>query len=1274
MKPFIKEKFSRSYLKLENKLPLEKFIPAAFLIFLLMIFILSVITYHNIERYKSDINWINHSNEILKKIEYININTLEIPLVRRDYIITGDIYYLKKYDSLMKNIQFQIKNLKENTSIKPEQYMLINSLDSLSNLNLDIISAIISDSLKNKNSFRAGNKKQIDATNEVQKNLMLINKITQDLKFNELSYFKTENQKAGRINTTIQEFIIIISIFSFIVIGLSLFISDRLIKNKSNAEELLMKSYEEMEQRVEERTEELKETNYKLSNEITVRKKIEDILRESEHRFRIMADSAPVLIWITDGQKQFSYFNKEWLNFTGRTMDEEVGYGWLKGLYPDDLERCILLYEDSFDKRIPFEMEFRLKNWKGDYIWIYSKGTPRYEGKNFAGYTGSCTDINERIKSEKFLKIQYEVSKTLAESKTLEEASKKLLENICSGLEWDFGILWTEEEDNKFVKIHSLWGKEKNSVMEFENSYDIKKSFPKDKGFSDIFLNKGKSIWRKDLNTNDGLNIKYDAKKMGWLSGLEIPISNGTEVIAMIECLSKKSMEERLDFIAVLESAARQIGNFIERKKAENKLLRSNLQLEENVKSRTTELANAFSKLMKESEEKELIQNKIKLFAHTIKSMKDSVFITDLNNNVLFVNEAFELTYGYEDKTLIGKEVPILENIEYKLKDEIINNSIKNGWKGELLTKRYDGTKFYTYLSTSSIKNENGVAEAWVGICQDMTEIKETEELILKRNNLLLVLNDVVSYTNNIFDLNEGIQYSINKICEYTNWEIGHCYLYKNDKFVSSKIWNKNLSESNIRFKEVSEALTINKGEGFPGHKLLENKSEWIKLKEIRDDNILLRLNIINELDLKTGIWVPFFMNEEIIGVLEFFKKDEEEKDEEILNCINNIGIEIGSLYEKIEIINKIRLSEKKLNDAQHIAKLGNWEWDVINNKITWSDELFRIFGLSRDEFQPTFKGYIEKLHESDMERVQKIIQNALENKTSFSFYHRLKLPDGKRKIIKSQGEVYLDDDENVIRMFGTAHDVTEIREAEEELRRINAKLIETQKELIYKEKLAALGRFSSGVAHEIRNPLANISSLAQMISKADIDEKNKRRLNYIVTNVDIANKIIKNLLNFASPEELKYSTVNVIDILNSIIDSVEARCKSNGIKINFERPEYIPDMNIDKIKLEAALMNFVSNAIEAMNEGGELTIRVIQETENNMLSIEFIDTGIGIPAENLDKILEPFFTTKDEGVGLGMGLAYQTVRLHNGTYEIESALGKGTHIRIKFPLTNNNL
>ncbi|MEO8666625.1 MAG: PAS domain S-box protein [Ignavibacteria bacterium] len=714
------------------------------------------------------------------------------------------------------------------------------------------------------------------------------------------------------------------------------------------------------------------------------------------------------------------------------------------------------------------------------------------------------------------------------------------------------------------------------------------------------------------------------------------------------------------------------MGNFIERKKAEEKLKESHAELEEKVKERTSELASALSKLITEMEEKEKIQSKIKILAFAIRSIKDCVFITDLDNNTLFVNQAFEDTYGYTEKEIYGKEIPILNEdlISPSLLNDIKMKNVKEGWKGELITVRKDGTKFYTYLSMSSIKNEEGNTEALVGISQDITEMKNYEKLINKRNNLLNILNDIIRVTNRASNLEIAIQYSINKVCQYTTWDIGHCYLIKDDQLKSSGIWNENLSEKYNKFKEVSDEFIYNIGEGTPGKAIQDSKSEWINVEHLDDVHVYKRSEISKDMGIKTCITVPIPMQNENIGVLEFFIQKREPQDFEVLECIKNIGIELGSLCEKLNTLEKINKSEKLLNDAQHIAKLGSWEWDVLKNSISWSDELYKMYEIERKDFDPpTYEGYLKRVYAEDAGKVNSVVQNAIDEKKSFSFFHRIKTESGKIKTVKSQGEVFEDDTGRVIRMFGTAHDITEIKRVEEELLRANLKLVETQKELIHNEKLAALGRFSSGVAHEIRNPLANIASLTQMVLKADIDERNKKRLRYILTNSEIANDIIKSLLNFASPGDLNFTSINIEGILNNIIESVDARMSEKNIMIIKDIPEDLPSLRLDRLKIENAVMNFISNSIDAMPNGGTLTVRVIEDKVCKTLNLDIIDTGIGISPENMDKILEPFFTTKDEGVGLGMGLAYQAVKQHNGTFRIQSTEDKGTHIEIKLPI-----
>ena len=130
--------------------------------------------------------------------------------------------------------------------------------------------------------------------------------------------------------------------------------------------------------------------------DISKRKRAEEALRESEERFRHIADAAPVLIWIADTTKDCTWFNKVWLNFTGRTLEQETGDGWAEGVHPQDLESCRSIYSSSFDERQSFSMEYRRRRSDGEYRWLIDNGAPRFTPNGeFVGYIGSCTDLSE---------------------------------------------------------------------------------------------------------------------------------------------------------------------------------------------------------------------------------------------------------------------------------------------------------------------------------------------------------------------------------------------------------------------------------------------------------------------------------------------------------------------------------------------------------------------------------------------------------------------------------------------------------------------------------------------------------------------------------------------------------------------------------------------------------------------------------------------------------------------------------------------------------------
>jgi PAS domain S-box-containing protein len=1521
----LKEKLKPQLKQIVDKLPLEKFIPTAFLIFLLLFVILTIIIYNSINSYRENITQVNSTHDVLNSIDDISLSLTQMQLDRRGYIVKFDSKYLADYYENKNHIKEEFTTLKGLVKSNPSQSLLVAALDSLAFASILFLDSSIAHFEANKKSIP---EVQTTLVMESQERLDKLFLTAKDLKDEEISLLNQRQENANKNLGDTQLFIIAGSLFVFIVLGFSLFISTGLIKNKNNAEKLLKKSYDELEDKVEERTAELKSSNEHLVNEINNRIKIEKSLRESEERFRQLADSAPVLIWMSDKNKLCTYFNKGWLNFTGRTMEQELGNGWAEGVYPQDLNKCLDIYNTAFDKREEFEMEYRLRTASGDYRWILNRGIPRYEGNEFIGYIGSCLDIHGKKRTERYLRIQYSVSKSLAESKTTKEVFSRIIENICTELEWEMGLIWLLNGDK--LRQGSIWTKDERKKTMYSAMYDTNYTFEKGIGIPGRVWKYNQSTWIPDIESDSNLPRQKGLLQLGMKSALAFPIV-GNELIGVIECFNKTMLTPKEDLLHILETVGRQIGSFIERKRVEEQLKDSHDELENRVKERTIELASALNKLLSEMEQKEKIQNKLKLFGHAIKGIKECVYITDLNSNMLFVNSAFEEIYGYYEEELIGKKTPVLFSLDVPedLRDEILAKSLRVGWKGELKNHRKDGTEISIYLSSSAVRNEEGKVEALVGICQDITESIEQKELLIKRNGLLKLLNDVAVVTNRSFNIQAAISYAINKMCEYTDWDVGHCFFAEDNILVSSKIWNGNLSSKFLGFKELTENSVFARGEGIPGRCFENNESYWVKMKDIDDITKYKRSAATKKAGLKTGVWAPIKKGNKVVGVLEFFNKEEKEQDNEVLDSINNIGVELGSLFERNEILHKVRESEeslrllienvkdyaiirldldgyivswnkgaeaikgykaeeiigkhlsvfyteeevkenipaynlsqakkygrfeitgwrirkdgsrfwadivyttlhdeagsligfvkvtrdaterkkaeeliieseKELKEAQKIAKMGSWEWDVKTNKVKWSDEMYSIYEVSPDEFQPTYEGFLSKLHPDSFEEVKTKIEHAYSTKSPFDFYERILIPGGGSKVLRSKGGVKTDENGNVtklvgicldvtevteaeevikksekqlkdaqqiaklgswevnmkaniitwseemyrifdidmheepkpyeyirnfihaddvehvdksvqqlesnpgevqldfriitrdgrlkylatdirvehdensnpVRLYGSVQDITEIKLVEEELRKANAKLIEAQKELVHNEKLAALGRFSSGIAHEIRNPLANISALAQLLSKSKIeDEKMKKHLKYILINSDIANNIIKDLLHFASPEDLVFKTENMNTILENIINSVEPRCNENKILVSKRINIDVPEILIDKTRLENALLNFISNSIDAMPEGGNLTINARTDNINNEVIIDVIDNGEGIPQENLDKIFEPFFTTKETGTGLGLGLAYQTIKLHQGALNISSEPGKGTHVEIRIPIRKN--
>ncbi|HHT9136889.1 MAG TPA: PAS domain S-box protein [Candidatus Wunengus sp. YC60] len=634
-------------------------------------------------------------------------------------------------------------------------------------------------------------------------------------------------------------------------------------------------------------------------------------------------------------------------------------------------------------------------------------------------------------------------------------------------------------------------------------------------------------------------------------------------------------------------------------------------------------------------------------------STEYSIIAEDLNGNILAFNKGASLIYGYSPEEVVGKaNVRILhldEDVRSGDVEHILEEARRTGrYEGEVMRRRKNGEVFPVHVTFTSRRDENGRSIGFVVISKDITK----EKLVALEKEIVNNVNKLIASGLDIKEVYKNIYLELKRIINFT-WLGVACLVdgaeVTEDFDIVDGVLSANwLNSSQYPFHTTAQSITINKGAPV----LVANTHDG-------------RYMIDREL-YKKGIcsYLCFPLNSKgtPIGTITLGSKNKNAFTEIHFDLLNQITPQLAIAIENTRLFVSIRESEKKYRDlvenAPEMIHEINPERKFINVNKTELNKL----GYSLEEMrQMTIEDIVPNDYKEEIRRHFKriIVTGSSELETVFL------AKSGKEINVEINGTaLYNNKTGECICTRAFVRDITERKKMEEQVRR--------------SEKLASMGELAAAIAHEIRNPLGAIcNSVGILDTHLKLTGQDKDLLEMIVGQSERLDRIIKDFLTFAHPREPYFSLHDIREVIKNTIFLLEQDSRfTDKIEIKETYESILPKVYIDTDLIHQVLWNLFVNSLDAMPDGGQIKIMVRKATLFLRDAVEIVisDTGTGIPSHELDKIFEPFYTTKSEGTGLGLPMVQRIIDDHGGTLDIKSGEGKGATFYIKLPVGNEKL
>lgn len=625
----------------------------------------------------------------------------------------------------------------------------------------------------------------------------------------------------------------------------------------------------------------------------------------------------------------------------------------------------------------------------------------------------------------------------------------------------------------------------------------------------------------------------------------------------------------------------------------------------------------------------------------------------------LSVNGAFERMTGLNSADIIGKTVlEVLPDTEASWIERY----------GEVAITRKP-LHFESYSSPLGkhfeVRAYSPEPGEFATVFTDITDRKRADDLLRKRLELLEYAD---SHT-----MEELLQKTLDELGELTGSPIGFFHFLNDDQqILILQAW------STLTKQEFCKA------EGKGMHYIVSEAGIWAnpvydKAPVIHNDFALepgRKGFPEGHASVERELVVPIMRGGKVVAILGVGNKPTlyTQEDVDLVSYFADVAWEKAKRKQNEE---KLAQTLERLNLATHAARLGIWDWDIQKDELVWDKRMYELYGIREEDFSGAREAWLNGIHPNDRDRSFEISEQAQRGERDYDTEFRVIWKDGSIHHIKAEAQVIRAADGTPLRMTGINYDITERNKAEEilksysehlqqEVEQRTSELHQAQEKLMRQERLAALGRMAGFISHELRNPIGVISNAVYFMKMAQPDLNNElnESLNIIEKEIHISEKIISDLLDFTRIKAMDRQPASVSELIGQTLERFPA---PESVETVIEIPTNLPDIFVDHQQFSQVLGNIITNAHQAMLDGGKVTITATAQSD--MIGIAIRDTGVGIPPENMDKLFEPLFTTKTKGIGLGLAICKMLVEVNDGQIDVQSYPGHGSTFTIYMPI-----